>query len=84
MNLKILEDGLYYKSMYIKTSLVDNIKILYEKELRNIGFVVFQEHNYVFQERPKVGETVLIAIKPYIGRYERGQIKRILTSVSQA
>jgi len=29
MNLKILEDGLYYKSMYIKTPLVDNIKILY-------------------------------------------------------
>ena len=78
---KILD---YYKYQFMTfdiRGLKHNIKILYEKELRNIGFVVFQEHNYVFQERPKVGETVLIAIKPYIGRYERGQIKRILTSV---
>jgi uncharacterized protein YwbE len=76
---KILD---YYKYQFMTfdiRGLKHNIKILYEKELRNIGFVVFQEHNYVFQERPKVGETVLIAIKPYIGRYERGQIKRILT-----
>lgn len=29
MNLKLIDDGLYYKSMTIKTSLVNNIKILY-------------------------------------------------------
>lgn len=76
---KILD---YYKYQYMTfdiRGLKENIKNLYERELRNIGFGTYQGHNYVYQERPNIDDIVLIAIKPYIGTYERGHIKRILT-----
>ena len=77
--LKIIE---YYKYQFITfdtRSIKDNVKIIVEKELRNIGFGTYQSHNMVFQEKPRKGDTVLIAIKPYIGRYEKGNVLRVLT-----
>jgi uncharacterized protein YtpQ (UPF0354 family) len=40
-----------------------------------MNFESFQSNNYVFQEKPKIGDIVLIAIKPYVGKYEKGKIK---------
>jgi uncharacterized protein YwbE len=54
-------------------------KELYEQELRRIGFGIYQTNNFAFQEKPKVGDTVIVAIKPYIGRYDMGKIEQILT-----
>lgn len=53
----------------------------YLKELKNLDFEVFQSNNYVFQEKPKIGDAVLIAIKPYTGEYKKGNIKAILTNI---
>ncbi len=78
--LKILE---YYKYQFITfdtRSIKDNHKKIIEKELRSIGFGSYQSHNMVFQEKPRKGDIVLIAIKPYIGRYDKGKIEQILTS----
>jgi uncharacterized protein YwbE len=36
----------------------------------------------VFQEKPKKWDIVLIAIKPYIGRYEKGNVLRVLTGAT--
>jgi uncharacterized protein YwbE len=80
--LKKILDYYKYQFMTFNTNikgLKENIKNLYEKELRTIGFGTYQGNNYVFQEKPKIGDIVLIAIKPYIGRYEKGPVKRILT-----
>lgn len=44
------------------------------------GFKAYQRNPLAFQERPLVGQKVLIAIKPYVGRYESGIIKKVLTS----
>jgi uncharacterized protein YwbE len=77
---KILE---YYKYQFMTfdtRGFKDNIRSSFEKELRGIGFGTYQSHNMVYQERPNIGDTVLIAIKPYIGRYEKGKIVRVLTS----
>lgn len=51
----------------------------FTKELNEIGFRPYQKFPLCFQERPKIGAIVLIAIKPYVGRYEKGKIKRVLT-----
>ena len=51
--LKIIE---YYKYQFITfdtRSIKDNVKIMVEKELRNMGFGSYQSHNMVFQEKPK-------------------------------
>lgn len=80
--LKIIE---YYKYQFITfdtRSIKDNVKIMVEKELRNMGFGSYQSHNMVFQEKPKKGDVVLIAIKPYIGRYEKGSVLRVLTGAT--
>jgi len=80
--LKIIE---YYKYQFITfdtRSIKDNVKIMVEKELRNMGFGSYQSHNMVFQEKPKKGDIVLIAIKPYIGRYEKGNVLRVLTGAT--
>ncbi len=76
----------YYKYQYIifdTRSLNINQKKLnkeeYEQKLRQIGFGTYQTSNFVFQERPKIGDTVIVAIKPYIGRYDKGKIEKILT-----
>jgi uncharacterized protein YwbE len=77
--LKILE---YYKYQFITfdtRSIKDIHKKIIEKELRSIGFGSYQSHNMVFQEKPRKGDVVLIAIKPYIGRYEKGNVLRVLT-----
>ena len=55
-------------------------KDLYEQELRRIGFGTYQTNNFVFQEKPIIGDTVIVAIKPYIGRYDKGKVEQILTS----
>lgn len=80
--LKIIE---YYKYQFITfdtRSIKDNVRIMVEKELRNMGFGSYQSHNMVFQEKPKKGDLVLIAIKPYIGRYEKGPVLRVLTGAA--
>lgn len=80
--LKIIE---YYKYQFITfdtRSIKDNVKIMVEKELRNMGFGSYQSHNMVFQEKPRKGDVVLIAIKPYIGRYEKGSVLRVLTGAT--
>ena len=43
-----------------------------------LKFETFQTNNYVFQETPKVGDYVMIAIKPYTGKYEKGKKLPIL------
>jgi uncharacterized protein YwbE len=55
------------------------LKDPFTKELNDIGFRPYQRFPLSFQERPKIGAIVLIAIKPYVGRYEKGKIKRVLT-----
>jgi uncharacterized repeat protein (TIGR03833 family) len=72
---KILD---YYKYQFI-TFDSRGIDKTFEDELRKMGFGSYQSNNVVFQEKPKIGDTVLIAIKPYIGRYEKGKVKRVLT-----
>jgi len=46
--------------------------------LKKIGFVS-HSNSFVYQEKPKLGYWVLIAIKPYVGDYAQGYVKRILT-----
>ena len=53
----------------------------YLKELTKLKFETFQTNNYVFQEKPKIGDSVLIAIKPYTGEYKKGKIKAVLTNI---
>jgi uncharacterized repeat protein (TIGR03833 family) len=79
--VKLIKEILdYYKFQYLtldSTSIPDE----YLKELKKLHFKTFQENNYVFQEQPKIGDTVIIAIKPYEGKYDQGKIKAILTNV---
>jgi uncharacterized protein YwbE len=79
--IKIL-DHHKYQFMIFDTrslSLKDNIRVVVEKELRNMKFGTYQSYNMVFQERPRKGDMVMIAIKPYVGRYEKGKVERVLT-----
>ena len=87
LNLKSLKSLLtkivdYYKYQFM-TFDSRNISEKYRKNidilLREIGFGKYQQHNYVFQEKPRVDDTVLIAIKPYNGVYEKGKVLKILT-----
>lgn len=68
----------YYRYQFI-TYDTRGLNEPFRKELTSIGFKTYQRHPMAFQERPKVGAIVLIAIKPYTGRYEKGKINRILT-----
>jgi uncharacterized protein YwbE len=72
---KIIE---YYKYQYI-TFDSRNLYPEYEKELSKMGFGNYQNNNLVYQAKPRIGDTVLIAIKPYVGKYETGKVKRVLT-----
>jgi uncharacterized repeat protein (TIGR03833 family) len=72
---KIIE---YYKYQYI-TFDSRNLDNEYEKELYKFGFGSYQNNNLVYQVKPRIGDNVLIAIKPYVGRYESGIVKRVLT-----
>ena len=87
LNMKSLKSLLnkildYYKYQFM-TFDSRNIGEKYRKNmdllLREIGFGKYQQHNYVFQEKPRVNDTVLIAIKPYNGVYEKGKVLKILT-----
>jgi uncharacterized repeat protein (TIGR03833 family) len=70
----------YYKFQYLSFD-SRGIPIEYLKELKKLNFESFQANNYVFQETPNIGDMVIIAIKPYEGKYARGKIKAILTNV---
>ncbi len=73
----------YYKYQFMtfdSRNISDKYRKNIDQILREIGFGKYQSHNYAYQERPKVGDKVLIAIKPYNGVYEKGKIARILTS----
>lgn len=72
---KIIE---YYKYQFI-TFDSRNLTSEYEKELYKIGFGSYQNNHLVYQYKPRIGDNVLIAIKPYVGRYEKGNVKRVLT-----
>ena len=77
--LKILGHYKYQFMIFDTRSLKDNIRGVFEKELRNMNFGTYQSYNMVFQERPRKGDIVVIAIKPYVGRYEKGKVERVLT-----
>jgi len=68
----------YYRYQFI-TYDTRGLKEPFKKELTSMGFKSYQRHPVAFQERPKIGAIVLIAIKPYVGRYEKGKIQRVLT-----
>ena len=68
----------YYKYQYI-TFDSRNLASEYEKELYKFGFGSYQNNNLVYQVKPRISDKVLIAIKPYVGRYETGIVKRVLT-----
>jgi uncharacterized protein YwbE len=68
----------YYKYQYI-TFDSRNLIHEYERELYKFGFGSYQNNNLVYQSKPRIGDNVLIAIKPYVGRYENGGVKRVLT-----
>ena len=70
----------YYRFQYL-TFDSRGVPNEYLKELKNLKFETFQTNNYVFQEKPKIGDMVVIAIKPYDGKYEKGKIKAILTNI---
>ena len=70
----------YYKYQYLSFD-SRGIPDEYLKELKDLEFETFQKNNYVFQESPNVGDTVIIAIKPYEGKYAKGKIKAILTNI---
>jgi uncharacterized repeat protein (TIGR03833 family) len=70
----------YYRFQYL-TFDSHSVPIEYLNELKAMKFETFQTNNYVFQETPKVGDYVMIAIKPYTGKYEKGKIKAILTNI---
>jgi uncharacterized repeat protein (TIGR03833 family) len=70
----------YYKFQYLTLDSTD-IPNEYTKELKKLYFETFQKNNYVFQEQPKIGDQVIIAIKPYEGKYMQGKIKMLLTNV---
>ena len=70
----------YYKYQYLSFD-SRGIPDEYLKELKDLGFDTFQKSNYVFQESPNVGDTVIIAIKPYEGKYAKGKIKAVLTNI---
>jgi uncharacterized repeat protein (TIGR03833 family) len=72
---KIIE---YYQYQFI-TFDSRNLTYDFEIELRKFGFDSYQNYNMVYQSKPRIGDSVLIAIKPYIGRYESGIVKRVLT-----
>lgn len=46
--------------------------------IKKIGFIQ-ESRGLIYQEKPKIGYWVLIAIKPYTGDYAQGYVKRILT-----
>lgn len=77
--MKILALILDYHRYQFMTFDTRGLKDPFKKELREIGFRTYQRHPMAFQERPKIGAKVLIAIKPYVGRYEKGVIKKVLT-----
>jgi uncharacterized repeat protein (TIGR03833 family) len=70
----------YYRFQYL-TFDSRGVPQKYLDELKNKNFESFQSNNYVFQEKPKIGDLVLIAIKPYTGQYEKGKIKALLTNI---
>ncbi len=70
----------YYRFQYL-TFDSRGVPDEYLKELKNLKFQVFQTNNYVFQEAPKKGDSVLVAIKPYQGEYKKGIIKAVLTNI---
>jgi uncharacterized repeat protein (TIGR03833 family) len=70
----------YYRFQYL-TFDSRSVPDEYLKELKSMKFETFQTNNYVFQETPKIGDYVMIAIKPYTGKYEKGKIKAVLTNV---
>jgi uncharacterized repeat protein (TIGR03833 family) len=77
---KILDFYKYQFMTFDKRSIrVNDLKNI-ETELKSMDFGTYQNHNMVFQEKPNLGDTVLIAIKPYIGTYEKGKVVQILTS----
>jgi uncharacterized protein YwbE len=80
--IKILEHYKYQFMIFDTRSLKDNIRGEIEKELRNMKFGSYQSYNMVFQERPRKGDMVVIAIKPYVGRYEKGKVERALTGAT--
>ena len=78
--LKLINEILdYYKFQYLTIN-TQNIPNEYVKELKKLNFESFQKNNYVFQEQPKVGDNVIIAIKPYDGKYEKGNIYLVFTN----
>jgi uncharacterized protein YwbE len=76
---KILNHYKYQFMIFDTRSLTNNMRGLIEKELRNMQFGTYQSYNMVFQEKPRKGDMVMIAIKPYVGRYEKGKVDRVLT-----
>jgi uncharacterized repeat protein (TIGR03833 family) len=76
---KILDFYKYQFMTFDKRSIHAKDRQNIETELRNMSFGTYQSHDMVFQERPKVGDMVLIAIKPYDGTYEKGKVVQILT-----
>jgi uncharacterized protein YwbE len=82
VSFKILIEKIikYYRFQYL-TFDSRGIPDEYLKELKSMKFETFQSNNYVFQEAPKIGDYVLIAIKPYTGKYEKGKIKAVLTNI---
>ncbi len=91
IGLKIFENGNVQNFINLIKKIIEHFKYKFitfdsrnlssdfEKELRKIGFGSYQNQNMVFQDKPRIGDLVLIAIKPYVGRYENGKVKRVLT-----
>jgi uncharacterized repeat protein (TIGR03833 family) len=76
---KILKYYRYQFMTFDMRGIRNNDRGIIQKELNEIGFGEYSSHNVVFQERPVIGDSVLVAIKPYVGRYEKGKIAKVLT-----